>query len=345
MASSTPAPSPSPAPPTSSPAPTVEPTPAPSATPTAVVVRVPPGALALPRGAVAARPFAVMLDNHPDAYPQAGLNEAALVFEALAEFGITRYMAVFVPGISGDLPTLGPVRSARPYFVEWAKGLRAIYVHAGGSPEGTLLAETAQELINMDALRRVSGPYFRRSAERSAPHNLFTSSAEIGAFGAAQQTVPAEGLSEIGFVLKNEAPLEQRPASQTLSYWFIYRESYVGWSYDTASNSYRYFRQQRPHVDAVTGAQVRTTNLIVLEVPERRIPGDAKGRIEQQVIGEGRARIFRDGTVVEGIWRKPAGFAQLQLYGLDGAEIALNPGPTWIAAIPSLDNLQVEDGQ
>jgi hypothetical protein len=284
--------------------------------------------------------MAVMIDNHPDAYPQSGLSGAAIVFEALAEFGITRYMAVFVPGVSPELAVIGPVRSARSYYVEWAKGLRAIYSHAGGSPEGLLLAETSIEIINNDGLRGVSGPYFRRSGERLAPHNLYTDSASIAAF-AASRKLETPDLSEIGFLLKPEAATDQRPASQRLSYFFIYPQAYVGWSYDPASNDYFYFRASKPHIDSSTGAQLHVKNLVVMEVPESPIPGDPKGRIEQQVIGEGKARIFRDGAVTEATWRKGAGFAQLRFYAADGSEIPMNPGAVWIAAIPTMANLTV----
>lgn len=321
--------------PTETPEPTATPVP-PTATPEPIV-----GTLAMPRGSLSERPFAVMLDNHPNAYPQTGLNEAAVVFEALAEFGITRYMALYPPGISPELSEIGPVRSARSYFVEWAKGFRAVYVHAGGSPEGLLLAETSIELLNMDALRRNAGDYFRRSGAREAPHNLFTDTASMVAFSEAQGLEPVD-LSEIGFLFKPEVSPADRPAAQSLSYFFIYSDAYVGWTYDPDSNEYRYFRQARPHVDARSGEQVRFKNVVVLEVPERPIPNDPKSRIEQQVIGEGAARVFRDGTVVEATWRKGAGYAQLQIIGPDGVEVAFNPGAIWIAAIPSLDNLTIE---
>jgi hypothetical protein len=297
--------------------------------------------LSIPRGSITARPFTVMLDNHPKAYPQTGLNQAPLVFEALAEFGITRYMAVYFPGVGPEVATIGPVRSARPYFVEWAKGLRGVYVHAGGSPEALTMADTSQEILNMDALRRNAGAFFWRSKARVAPHNLYTSTAEIARFSAAQSG-PAPDLRELGFLYKADAPASQRPAAQRLSYFFIYREAFVSWSYDQASNSYLYFRQRRPHVDAATGEQLRFKNVVVIEVPERRIPGDAKGRIEQIVVGEGPARVFIDGRMLDATWRKGAGFAQLQLFGSDGAEIALNNGQTWVAAVPSLKNLTVE---
>ncbi|MCS6939995.1 MAG: DUF3048 domain-containing protein, partial [Roseiflexus sp.] len=89
--------------------------------------------IAFERGTVIRRPYVVMIDNHPNAYPQTGLDKAAVVFEALAEAGITRFMAVYVPGVSPDVPSIGPVRSARLYFVRWAMGMRGMYIHAGGA--------------------------------------------------------------------------------------------------------------------------------------------------------------------------------------------------------------------
>ena len=82
------------------------------------------------RGTITKRPFAVMLDNHPNAYPQTGMQKATIIYEALAEFGITRFMALYVPGKTEDVPVLGPVRSARLYYVQWAMGYRAVsYTH------------------------------------------------------------------------------------------------------------------------------------------------------------------------------------------------------------------------
>ncbi|PDV97657.1 DUF3048 domain-containing protein [Candidatus Chloroploca asiatica] len=297
--------------------------------------------LTLVRGSVTARPYAVMLDNHPMAYPQVGLNQAPLVFEALAEFGITRYMALFVPGITPELPTIGPVRSARSYFVEYAKGMQAVYVHAGGAPDALTMARTSVELLDMDALRVDAERYFRRVGDRQAPHNLFTSTRELAAFAEAQALAEVD-LSEMGFLIKPDLPLVRRPVAQQLSYYFLYRESFVAWKYDRTSNSYLYFRQNRPHVDGATGQQLRFKNVVVLEVPERPIPGDPKQRIEQQVIGEGPARVFLDGRMIEATWRKGAGFAPLRIYGPGGTELTLNGGPVWIAVLPSLDHLTVE---
>jgi hypothetical protein len=107
------------------------------------------GAPALARGALTQRPAMVMIDNHPDAYPQTGLDRAAVVFEALAEFGVTRFMALYAPGITPKAPQIGPVRSTRLYFAQWAMGFHALYAHAGGSPQGLALVESTDQLINL----------------------------------------------------------------------------------------------------------------------------------------------------------------------------------------------------
>ncbi|MFQ3661544.1 MAG: DUF3048 domain-containing protein [Chloroflexaceae bacterium] len=311
---------------------------------TPLAARTPPPRSAtevsIPRGSVTSRPYAVMIDNHPRAYPQTGLNQAAIVFEALAEYGITRYMAVYFPGITPELASIGPVRSARTYFVEWARGLRGVYVHAGGAPDALTMAATSVEIVDMDALRNDASAAFTRSADRLAPHNLYTSSARIAAFLARRQ-VEQPDLREIGFRIKRDRPATT-PTAQRFSYYFLYEDSYVSWRYDRATNSYLYFRQQRPHVDAATGEQLRFKNVVVLEVPERPIPGDPKQRIQQDVIGEGPARLFLDGRMIEATWRKGAGFAQLRLFDRYDRELPLNSGPIWFAALPSLENLSVE---
>ncbi len=346
---------PSPAPtlvpprPTTAPPPTAKPAtpaPAPTTPPTPTVVPNPTkdpitGAPALARGAVMQRPYVVMIDNHPNAYPQTGLDHAAVVFEALAEFGVTRFMAVFAPGITTDTPEIGPVRSTRVYFGQWAMGFHGLYAHAGGSPEGLALAESTNQLINLDALHNGSSAYFARSGERAAPHNLYTSSDDL------HQAVEDGGVldyahPEVGFLFKTDLAEAQRPASQQFTYFFIYKEDSAGWSYDPQTNGYLRLRRDKPARDAASGEQLWTKNVVVIEVEEAPIPGDPKGRIEQNVIGTGRARLFQDGVEREITWRKEAAAEQLGFFDDDGAEIRLNAGPVWIVSLPSLDNLTIE---
>lgn len=295
---------------------------------------------AFERGAITRRPYAVMIDNHPNAYPQTGLDKAAVVFEALAEAGITRFMAVYVPGVSPDAPSIGPVRSARLYFVRWAMGMRGMYIHAGGAPDALKRASEATEIIDVDALARSGGAYFTRIRTRKAPHNLYTSTARLdqaaARFGNAEINDP-----ELGFLIKAEAPLDQRPAAQELGYYFIYRQDSVGWTYDPASNVYLRLRRGKPATDAATRQQLRASNVVVIEVQERPIPGDPKGRIQQDVIGSGPGVLFQDGVARDITWRKDSEAAPLRFYLADGSEAAMNPGQVWIAAVPKLSNLTI----
>lgn len=344
-------PTPSTAPTATTPAATATSTPTPSATAVPPSPTITPNPTAAPltaerglaRGAAPQRLIAVMLDNHPAAYPQSGMDTAVMVFEALAEYGVTRYMAVFAPGISPAAEEIGAVRSARDYFVEWAMGLGAVYVHAGGSPDGLALAESATEIANLDGLYDSGSAYFYRSSERPAPHNLYTSSAELERY-VADQDANAVDPDGHGFIFKPDMAAEQRPASQRISYYFIYADDPAGWLYDPATNGYLRLRRGEPHVDRHSGEQLWFKNVVVMEVPEAPIPGDDQGRIRQEVIGEGRARLFADGIEREVRWRKSAAASPLRFYDPTGNETELNAGPVWIAAIPTLDNLSVDSG-
>jgi hypothetical protein len=282
-----------------------------------------------------------MIDNHPAAYPQIGLDKAAVVFESLAEFGLTRFMAVYAPGITPSAPSIGPVRSARLYFVQWAMGFGAVYVHAGGSPESLDLLARTDQVVNLDALFGATSIYFRRASDRDAPHNLFTSSDELARAADTIDTAAYER-QDVGFSFKADAPESARPAAQQLTYFFLYQEDSAGWQYDRATNSYLRLRRGRAAQDGATGEQLRAKNVVVMEVTEAPIPGDDKGRIEQQVIGEGRARVFMDGVEREVTWRKPAPEAPLGFFDASGGEVQLNAGAVWIVALPALDNLTVE---
>lgn len=341
-AAPTAAPAPTTVPPTA--APTAEPTAAPTAEPTAEPnPSADPitGAIGLARGSITHRPAIVMIDNHPDAYPQSGLDHAAVVFEALAEFGVTRFMAVFVPGLTPDAAKIGPVRSTRLYFAQWAMGFHALYGHAGGSPQGLELVESTNELINLDALHKGAGKYYARAADRAAPHNLYTSSQQL-ARAAADFSVAEFVDPTIGFLFKTDAAENLRPQEQTLNYYFIYKEDDAGWIYDRTTNGYLRLRRGKAARDAESGEQLWTKNVVVMEVSEQRIADDPKGRIEQAVVGSGRARVFSDGIEREVTWQKDAAAGPLGFFDTDGSEVKLNAGPVWIVAVPSLDNLTVE---
>ena len=120
------------------------------------------------------RPFAVMIDNHSDAWPQAGLNQAYMVYEIIVEGGETRLMALFK---GADLDKIGPVRSARHYFIDYAMENDAIYVHFGQSPQ----AQSDIKKYDIDDINGIAedGTTFWRVKDKYAPHNAVTSTEKL----------------------------------------------------------------------------------------------------------------------------------------------------------------------
>ena len=127
----------------------------------------------VPAGEDAFMVRAVMVENHPDARPLSGPAKAQVVIEAPVEGGITRFLLLF--DATSTVEEIGPVRSARPYFVDWAKGWSALYVHVGGSPEALQQIHQSASLANLDEMSSRGG-VFRRSKTRYAPHNTYISS-------------------------------------------------------------------------------------------------------------------------------------------------------------------------
>lgn len=337
----TPVPTVPPEPATATVMPTIAPTEAPTTIPTVTPITMPEDLSVVPlvRGQVTGRPFAMMIDNHPDAYPQSGLNRASIVFEALAEYGITRFMAIYPPELARDDRQLGPIRSARHYFVQWAMGMGAIYCHAGGSPAGLELAESTTEIVNTDALRDTTSVYFYRveTDTRFAPHNLYTNGAIM------RQYVESEGLTkardDVGYQYALPLPADQRGPNASISYYFLYDDQPVGWEYDSASNLYYRTRFDKAALDDVSQAQLTTQNVVVMQVEEAPIEGDPKSRIDQKVIGSGDAVLYHDGLRVAIRWEKKAAEAPLVFTNADGTEVQFTAGQIWISAVPDLANI------
>ena len=282
------------------------------------------------------RPIAVVLDNYaPDARPQTGLNRASLVYETLAEGGVTRLMAIY---LERDAPIIGPVRSARIYFTSWAAGLRAIYGHAGGNSDALYELAHMQGPADVDDLNLPVAPYaadvpYWRSPDRAAPHNLYTSTGALRAY--AQQAGQAIS-GQWPVALAHRAP--DAPPHRAPHSWievdFSGSPYNVRWTFDPASDRYRRSVDGTIWADPISRRPVAASNVVVLIT---RISPDpdpfAPDGINVHTVGSGRALYFRDGHLVEGTWRKRHIGAPLELLDAHGKPQALNPGQTWIEAV------------
>lgn len=313
------------------------PTPVPRPTPVPSIVPSPLDGLPVPRAVAKRRPLAIMVENFdPDARPQSGLRQASVVFETLAEGGITRFMAVY---LDHDAGVVGPVRSARPYFVDWAAGLKAIFAHAGGSPDAqNLLARLSNEgglIADIYALGNLTE--FYRTTDRVVPHNLYTTVQALRRL--ARRRHWDHVVSYPPFHFKRPLVLaSRRPQRIHISF----NDPNIGspTDYDV---DYRYSRKRNvywrrlggvPHIDRDNGHQIAPTNVVVLFMGMAPIPGDPDRRITIDDMGHGRALYFHDGLVQRGTWRKPSMEAELSLLAADGRPERLDPGQTWIEAVP-----------
>lgn len=266
------------------------------------------------------RPWAFTIDNQIDARPSSGLDQASIVFESPVEGGITRFLAFFDPKTKSDLK-IGAVRSARPYFVDWASAWHAVFGHVGGSPEALdKLARTSSSTV-LDMNEMVIGaPAFWRDQNRVSPHQVFTTPAR---FSAALGSVASTTVTFTSWRYTSDAiPTSTTPA--IAAFRVTYGGSYtVRWTYDATKNAYR--RTQA--VKNTSDTPIYATNVIVLKTDARIL--DEKGRLGLRTTSGGEAVLYRDGKKYIGRWSRPAG-QTMAFVGTDGNDLELRPGSTWI---------------
>ncbi|HBU28096.1 TPA: hypothetical protein DEB00_03205 [Candidatus Uhrbacteria bacterium] len=267
--------------------------------------------------------FAVMVENPVDVRPQSGVNHAFLVFEAPVEGNITRWMALF--GADVDLKEVGPVRSARPYYVDWALGWDALYAHVGGSPEALALIQS-QDVFDLNEF--YWGSTFWRAQRAEAPHNVFTESIRLLT---AWEKIVTETVVYADRLFKENVAEENRPAAQTVRVRFGHAQYNVDWVYQPKTNDY--LRTQIGIVSKMRdGSKLIANNIAVMFTDVEMI--DDVGRKRIRTIGEGEATIVQDGVLITGTWKKENRKAMLRFYTEDGEEMQWNPGVTWIEVLP-----------
>lgn len=277
---------------------------------------------------LAERPVtAVVIENSPDARPQSSLHKAGLIFEAIAEGGITRFVAFY----QEERPELiGPVRSLRPYFIDWVLAFDAGIAHVGGSQQAL---QEIRDVNGRDLDQFSNGSSFYRSTDRFAPHNVYTTSDLLDGL------MQSKGYTSSTFDAlprKEDSPAEI-PAATNITLNIsspLYNPVYT---YEQASNSYLRAQAGEPHIDRETGQQLKPKVVVALKVPHAVIAG---GRLQLDIIGNGEAVVFQDGIATVGTWSKGSRDAQIQLADSAGQPISLNAGQTWISAVPTTQTIE-----
>lgn len=274
-------------------------------------------------------PISIMIENLVTVRPQSGLGSANLVYEALAEGGITRFMAVYAT--TATIDTIGPVRSARHYYVDWAEEFGGLYAHVGGSPQALGILGTEDFLHDLNQFGY--SEYYYRDENIEAPHNLFTTS-ELMQFAVRDLELTDTEGSYDPYLFKEDTEKKERPTTVNDIVVDFSSFSYqVEWRYDRDTNGYLRFNAGEPHLDANTESQIVAKNVVVQWVESSLLEEDT-GRLDIVTIGEGKALLFQDGAVQEGTWKKTERGERTKFYDANGAEFKFNAGATWIEAVP-----------
>lgn len=262
---------------------------------------------------------AVMIENSPSARPQSGIKDAGVVFEAIAEGGITRFLTLH----QEDRPGLiGPVRSLRPYYVSWLAAFDASVAHVGGSKSAL---DEIRNGTYKDIDQFFNGNSYWRATDRYAPHNVYTNFDRLDALN---QKKGFTSSTFTGFPRKTDSKLSQ-PTAKSIDMPVSSGDYTVHYDYDQVSNSYLRSEGGAAHNDR-EGGRITPHVVIAIKVPMQL--GFEDGYREQMnTIGSGEAYIFQDGGVIQGFWHKTAKKDQMQFYDKNSQIIMLNPGQTWIS--------------
>nr|WP_125666430.1 DUF3048 domain-containing protein [Paenibacillus baekrokdamisoli] len=270
------------------------------------------------------RPFAIMINNFSKARPQSGLPHADMLWEVLAEGGITRIVAIFQSDSFTD--PIGPIRSNRPYLIRIGEALGGVLVHSGASNDGYDLLQHHHK----DYLDEITnaGSYFYRESFRKPPHNLYSTIEKLRAGVLKKKykqtvTIPTFPFADTG------ATASGAPAA-TVNLSFLLKNYKVSYEYEATKNVYLRSINGKPHTDLTTGDQLSATNLVVIGAKHHTY--DDYGRLDIDLESGGPAVLIQLGKAVECTWVRSAdGVIRLMK---DGQELPFVPGKTFYHIVP-----------
>lgn len=277
------------------------------------------------------RPVMVSVENHPRSRPQAGLNEADLVYEVLAEGGITRFLPVFLK----ELPEkIGPIRSVRDYIGDLSAEHGALLLHAGASPGGYARI-SAEDILSLDEISR--SQYYWRSSERRMPHNLYTGNEKVKNYLEGLDWQQDLSAYKFDFTPGNNPVSKEKKEiveKINLFYWGNYLVSYI---YDYSEGKYKRYINDKPH-KVESGEQLSADNIIVIHADTKVI--DDVGRISIDLDSGGQAYLINNSRKKELFWARNNG--RIRFYDADGQEVLINSGKTWIQVMPNSARIEFD---
>ncbi len=283
------------------------------------------------------RPIAVMIDNHNQAWPQAGLQEAYMVYEIIVEGGETRLMALF-KGV--DIEKIGPVRSARHYFIDYVMENDAIYAHFGQSPQ----AQSDLKKFSINDIDGIAedGVTFWRVKDKSAPHNAVTSTEKLMESARNKKYKTTSSKESVLNYVTDEINLEEGQAATAITIPHSNLQT-VKYEYDQENKVYKRYARKKEQVDWTTGKTITTKNIII-EFCDNYTLADTenKGRQGLKNIGTFDGYYITNGKAIKIKCIKNTREEQTVYQDLEGNEIKVNDGNTFVNICPIAAKVVIE---
>lgn len=272
------------------------------------------------------RPLAVMINNAPAARPQSGLNGADIVYEVLAEGGVTRLVAILQSG--GDVARIGPIRSIRPYLIDLGESYHGVLVHAGASNDAYAILQR-QHKEDLDEITN-AGAYFWRDNTRKAPHNLYSNLEKLME-GAAKRKYAIEDTEVPSYSFRNEDDLVEGNLVSKVEIKFLLNNYQVAFEYDPETKLYNRFVNGELYKDRDTGEVITATNVVVMGADHKVL--DDVGRLSVNLELGGEALLFQRGKVIQGRWIRNSN--DVIRFVKDNVEVPFYPGTTYFNIVPN----------
>ncbi len=289
------------------------------------------------------RPYAVMINNNHEAWPQCGIQDAYLVYEIIVEGGITRMLALYK---DQDTAKIGSVRSARHYFIDYALENDAIFVHWGGSPQAYSKISSSG-IDSLDGIALEGSVFFRdTSLDRAYEHTGFTSIENVEEYAEDKgytRDTNKDLLLNYSVDEIDIASLEGAEVANNVDIEYSYYHS-TNYEYDAENKVYKRSMSGKSNVDLETGEQYTVKNIIIYKVRNYTLnDGENKGRQELENIGTGTGYLVTGGYVVPIKWEKESQSGQTVYTYTNGEEIKVNDGNTFIQICPTDAEIEITE--
>ena len=325
------------------------------------------------------RPIAMMIENHIDARPESGLSKADVVYEAVAEGGITRFVGIFYCGAVAEDVKAAPLRSARVYFINLAAGYGTdpIYLHQGGAnnicsdcPGGVKPRSQIDPSVNVlplfDKLGWQGGPsgnnfdggynigfplvvrnQYRLSSTPAAWEHAVVADLDLVWAEAEKRDLGYKDSDGVAWTkgfrkwLFQDGESNSAPTASDIkfNFWDSMAGYDVEWKYDPATNSYNRFNGGVAHMDWEFDKPQLTAKNVAIMFAKEKGPLDSEHHMYYEVIGTGKALVFQNGKAIEGTWKKASALDREVFYDTNGVEIKMVRGTTWVEIVPALNKV------